>query len=100
VSDTPRTDALYFPNGVDATTVFMPHFDLCLEHARQLERELADLKIKMAGSSREYEELLAEARKDSERLKWIFDNIMYLPMDNGTFLPEMSRAALDAARTP
>jgi hypothetical protein len=43
MSDTPRTDALYFPNGENATMAYSPRIEVAVAHARELER---DLKIK------------------------------------------------------
>jgi hypothetical protein len=46
--ETPRKDALYFPNGENATMVFSLRFHLAVSHARKLERELiaANKRIK------------------------------------------------------
>lgn len=58
---TPRTDALARQMQRDYSTVPAYRALNCLEFARQLERELAQAK-----------DDLAAARKDSERLKWLF----------------------------
>jgi uncharacterized membrane protein YccC len=70
MSKTPRTDAL---------RASLKGFEAAMELCAEIEKQLA------------------EAQDDAARLQWIFDNVMYLPMDNGINLP-MSRIAIDIAR--
>lgn len=44
MSDTPETDALYFPRGRAHTTAFVPSFDKQVAFAERLERENAKLR--------------------------------------------------------
>ena len=44
MSDTPRTDALFFPHGRDATAVAEPSLLVCMKQYELLEREIAALR--------------------------------------------------------
>ena len=57
MSATPRTDALYFPHGHEATAMYIPEITDSIDFARQLERELAAAQATIKAQEQEIEEL-------------------------------------------
>ena len=73
MSDTPRTDKLFFPHGRDATAAASPNLLVCMTQYEMLERELAALREQLAASRQEVEVQKAKADKHYELGTEYFD---------------------------
>ena len=83
-SNTPRTDALFFPYGRDATAAASPSLLVCMTQFEILERENAALRL------------------DAERYRWLRDDkrgrSLSVSSLEWTGSAELSDAAVDAAK--
>jgi len=64
MSNTPKTDALFFPYGRDHTAAASPSFLTCMTEYELLEMENAALR-----------EQLKKYQKDAERYRWAKDHL-------------------------
>ena len=73
MSNTPRTDKLFFPYGRDATAAAEPSLLVCMTQYELLERENATLREQLAASRQEVEVHKAMAEKHYELGTEYFD---------------------------
>jgi hypothetical protein len=73
LSNTPRTDKLFFPHGRDHTAAAEPSLLVCMTQYELLERENATLREQLAASRQEVEVQKAKADKHYELGTEYFD---------------------------